>query len=236
MFHDSNLSSSTIASGREMLALAEAETPGIAQRSQFLAVILAAERLRAILDDGKSISPGEFEDRCHVAGDAEDMNDENRLGPGADEAFDSVRIDRMRSVDIREDRLRPRLQDRECGRDEGVRRTDDFVARPDSEGIERGMQRRCAVGRTDGVRASAVFREFDFELPAGTPGPVVDLARSEYFRNLLDGFRCELGSLRQWFGAHLLAAVDCQLHQKSFFLLLARCVRVASGPPVLRKV
>ena len=66
-------------------------------------------------------------------------------------------------VDVTEDRLGPRMRDRECRCDEGVTRYEDLVAVADPGSHQRERQRGRAGGHADAVVGSAVGGELGLE-------------------------------------------------------------------------
>ncbi len=182
-----------------MLTLAEAETADITDRSDFPPLVGRADALRAVLDNEQTMLPGQIDDRIKIRDDPVEVNHNDRPRTRSNLLFDVGRAERMRLVDIGENRQCTSLQHTGRRGDEGVRSADDLVPRPDTQRGKRGMQGGGSAVRGDGVVGAEVRGQLRLELPAEFTGPVVHPAGTERFHGPVDTLRREAGPGRERF-------------------------------------
>ena len=190
-----------LAARREVLGLAEREAADRADRAGLLALVDAAEALRAVLDHVELVLLRDLHDRVHVGHHAVEVHD-------GDRGLDLLRVQQVVRADVDEDGQSPGLQRAEGRRDERVGRADDLVARADAERGERDVQRGRAVGDGDRVLDAEPFRPFRLELHSDRARPVVDLPRMEDVEDALVRLGVELRPGGETLRPDLLAAVD----------------------------
>ena len=129
---------STVAVSAQHLGRIETERTGVADRTGDLAAPACPIRLRAVFQHRELTVLGNLHDRVHVAGMAEDVHRQDRLGFRAEPFDDAVRIDA--------ESVRPDIDEHRRGADhahrlgtgeEGPRRGDDLVARADTQRAQR---------------------------------------------------------------------------------------------------
>ena len=123
------------------------------ERAVRSSVIVAADRLTGILDDGQAMAVGDVHQIGQRSRVAEDVDDLDRLGARRDGGLDRCRVhvERLR-VHLDEHRRRAREQDGVCRRHERERRHDDLVPRTKAEGVEARVQAGGATGASNRVR------------------------------------------------------------------------------------
>ena len=206
------------AARREVLGLAEREAADRADRARLLALVLAAEALRAVLNHVEIVLLRNLHDRIHVRDHAVEVDDDDRLRALRDALLDLLRVEQVVRADVAEHRERARLQGAERGRDEGVGCADHLVTRADAERGERHVERRRTVRDGDRILHAEPLGPRLLELHADRAGPIVDLAGVEDVEHLLVRLAVELRPSRERLLEHLGSAVDRK------FLDLRRCL------------
>jgi len=189
----------TLATGREVLALAEGEGADIPDGAGALALILRAVGLGAVLNHEEIVLLRDLEDRAHVRHDPIEVYWQDRARSLADRRLDGCRVQRVALLlHIREDGNRARLADREGGSNERVGRHDHFIARADPEPGQCRVQRARAVTRRDAVARATPLGELLLELHANRSGPVVHLTTAKRLHRRLDRLLIEVRPSREW--------------------------------------
>ena len=137
--------------GGHVLALLGAEAADGAEGADVLAVGLGVEGLSAVFNDRQVVLAGQFHDRGHFAGVAEQVRDHDGFGFGADGSFDRLRSDvEGDGIDFGEDRDRALVQHRRERAHVGNGRGHNFVAWVGVEGsngnVNGGGARGAGVG------------------------------------------------------------------------------------------
>ena len=208
------------AAGREVLGLAEREAADRTDGAGLLALVHAAEALRAVLDHEEVVLLRDLHDRIHVGDHAVEVDDDDGLRLLGDRGLDLLGIEEVVRPDVDEDGERTGLDGAEGGGDERIGGADDLVTRADAERGERAVERRGAVGDGDRVLHAEPLGPLLLELHADGAGPVVDLAGMEDVENDLVGLLVELRPGGESLVPDLLAAVDGELGRLIGDLLL----------------
>ena len=146
-----------VAEGAQRLGRVVAEAGQRPECTALLAAILRPERLSRVLDHVQTVPAGDPVDGVHVRTLAEQVNRHDRSRARRDFRFDLLRINvECVGVDVGEDRRGPEPADGAGGGEKGERRHDDFVARPDLQGVQRQQQGIGAGRAADGVRGPAI--------------------------------------------------------------------------------
>ena len=154
-----------VAEAAEVLRRVEAERGGIAQTARAASVIPGTDGLRGIFQHEQPASLGDGVDRPHVGGLAVQMDRDDRPRLRRDGAFESCRVEVQGfGLDVDEDGRGAGAPDGAGGREERVRRGDDLVARPDSQGHQGQEQGVGARGAPDGEGGLAVAGGLRLEL------------------------------------------------------------------------
>ena len=165
-----------VAEPPEVLAREETERAGLAQGAGAAPLVGRADGLRAVLDHLEPVCAGQGEHAVHVGALAEEVHREDGLGARGDLAgrvFEvEVEADR---AGIDENRGGPHPRDAAGGGEEGERRHQNLVPRPDPQRHQR-QQDRVGAGRNAqrvpraGQRLEVAFEGLDLrphdELPA----------------------------------------------------------------------
>ena len=135
---------------------------------------LRADGAGGVLDHRQAVGAGDRHQRGEVAGHADLVDGEDRLGPRGDRGRDGGDVDVVAAVlDVDEDRHAAALADGVRRGDEGVADRHHLVARPDADGEEREVQRGGAVRDGAGVGGADVGGELGLEggdlRPLGEP-------------------------------------------------------------------
>ena len=181
-----------LAAGGEVLGLCKREAAHVADRADGLAFILAADGLRAVLDNVQVMLAGNGHDAIHVTHNAIQMDNDNALGALGDLAFDVIRVDGVALIHVAEDGHRTRLHHRERGRDERVGRHDHLIARADAQRRDADVQRSRAVGAGNCHLCAAPLGELVLKFHALMAGPVADRAGVECFGDFRLALRVKL--------------------------------------------
>src|SRR5437762_4309941 len=139
--------------GRHILGRVEREAGRVAEVARLLAVVFRAVGLGRVLDHREGLTPSGIEDRVHLRRLAVQMDRHDRGGLARDPNREPRGIHVVGiSYHIDEDRLRPALEDRRRGREEGERWSEDLVPLTDA------MRRECDVEGFRPIRnGDAVF-------------------------------------------------------------------------------
>ena len=137
--------------GGHVLALLRAKAADGTEGADVLAVRFGVEGLGAVFDDREVVLAGQFHDRGHFAGVAEQVRDHDGFGFGADGSFDRLRSDVERDgLDFGEDRDRALVEHRRERAHVGNGRRNNFVAWVGVEGsngdVNGGGARGAGVG------------------------------------------------------------------------------------------
>ena len=112
----------------------------------------SADGLRAIFDDREPMPTRHLEDCIHRRHLAEEMDDDDGPGPGRNGGLDRSGSSAERHrIDVDEDRGAARIVDRPGRRKKGKARRDDFIARDQSERLQREQDRVGPAGATDAM-------------------------------------------------------------------------------------
>ena len=151
--------------GAQILAAVKAEATAGPKRARPPAFIFGAMRLTCVLNDRNLALGRDAHQRIHVRRQTGGVDGHDGGRAIGDQRLDLRRVHlERRRVDVGEDRYGVRLQNGVDGRDEGVRRDDDFVARADPGCGDRGDQRAGAVGRGEAALAAHQLRVALLEL------------------------------------------------------------------------
>ena len=175
-----------------MLGLAEAEAADIADGTDRAAVILAADGLRAVLNDVEVVLAGNLHDAAHIAYNAVEMHDNDALGALSDLALNVIWVDGGAFVNVTEDRNRARLHNGERRSNERIGGNNHFVARADAQRCDADMQRGSAVRAGNCHFGAAPLCEFFFEFHALMASPVANSAGVKRLGNLCLGLGIKL--------------------------------------------
>ena len=108
--------------------------------------------------------PGDLLDRTHLGGLAVEMHRNDRPGSRRDRRLDPPGVDVVGvGLDIDEDRPGTGPPDRSCRGEEGVRRGDHLVSRPDVEGQKRQQERVGTRSTTDTACGAAILGQLGLE-------------------------------------------------------------------------
>ncbi|MNX91376.1 hypothetical protein D3C86_1234510 [compost metagenome] len=153
-----------VADGAQVLGRVEAEGGRIAEGADLAPVKLRAVGLRAVLDHLEAVTPGELHDPGHVGRVAVDVDRDDGLGRGRDEAFEGAGVHAAGGgVDVAEDRHGARELDGRRGGDRRVGDGDDLVAGLDAHGAQGEGDGVRAVGDPHAVRKAEEGGEFTLE-------------------------------------------------------------------------
>src|SRR6266540_2061051 len=127
--------------GRHLLVRVEAEGGGRAVRADRPPLVLGPERLGGVLDQSQTVALADRAQIVDLAGPAEYVHRDDRLGSLGDRSLDRLPSHAQRHrIDIREDRRRT-LEDEAVRRgDERERRCDHLVAGPDAGDVAEQME------------------------------------------------------------------------------------------------
>jgi hypothetical protein len=122
-------------------------------------------RLRCVLEQEELVPVGQPPKRVEIDGLPVEVHRHDRGSPRRDRRLDRTRVEQARlRIDVDENRTGSGEQDRLDSGDEGERRRDHLVARPDPGCAEDELDRRRAVRGADAVADVAVRRERLLEL------------------------------------------------------------------------
>ena len=136
---------------RDRLVDVEAVSAGIPNRPYGAALVAGAKRLRAVLDQQEFVLVGNRLQLVQPRRIAEHMHGHDGLGARRDLALHVGRVQIERAVDLRQDRNRPRIDDRRDAGNEGVSGHNDLVARTHPQPDQRHQQRRGSGVHRHGV-------------------------------------------------------------------------------------
>jgi len=123
-------------------------------------------RLRRVFDHDQIVPPRDRQNLVHVRRQPVDMHGHDGASPRRDAPIDLLRIDIERHwINIREHWNGVVMEDRQRRGEESECRSDHFIARLDSRGRHRDMQRGCAAVGAEAVPRASVLREFLFKRP-----------------------------------------------------------------------
>src|SRR6516164_10138009 len=129
------------------------KTPDRAQRACAAVVVARSHRLCGILHDREPVPFSNRPEGLHVADATPQVHRHDRGSPRSHGCRHCFRIDETVTSDVGKDRGSARAYDRSGRGDEGVRRRDDFVPRPDTSGdyseyerIRAGVERYRMAG------------------------------------------------------------------------------------------
>ena len=122
-----------VAAGIQRLERVQAEASDATQRPYCGPSEPGADRLGAVFDDVDIVSSGQCENGIHITGQATEVNRNDRPGLIRDHIRYILRIDVPVETDVGEHGPGSGQPDRGCGRNEGVRCRDDFIALSDVE-------------------------------------------------------------------------------------------------------
>ena len=130
---------------RHLLVRIERPDGRMPVRTEWLALVLRAERLAAVLDHRDPVPLAERQQLVVLRRVPEDVDRDDRLRPRRDRGLDRGRVEVERArVDVGEDRRRPFVDRAVRRRDERVGRGDHLVARTDAGEVHAEMKaRRC---------------------------------------------------------------------------------------------
>lgn len=120
--------------------------------------------LRGILDHRNAMPVGDRQDRIHIGQPTVQMHRDDGPGARRDGALDHGRVDvEGPRIGIDQHRRCAGIADGGDRRDEGHRRGDHLIARPDAEGEQRQVQRRRARVQRDRLARPAIGGEAALE-------------------------------------------------------------------------
>ena len=131
-----------VAERAERLGREERQHPTGAEQPGVHAVPPHADRLRAVLDDGQLVAPGQFQHTFHVRQLAEQMYGQDHPGPRRHRPLRAAQVERVRHrVDVAEARPAAGQHDGRRGGDEREGRQHHLIARSQSGRAQQKHQR-----------------------------------------------------------------------------------------------
>ena len=116
-------------------------------------------------------SPGELRERIHFGETHSQMHRQHRLGARRDGLARRFHVQAISvGIDVGEHWHAAREQDRGGGAVPGVSRHDDFIAKPNAGGLQRGHQRDRSIGQAQPVLRAVQFGKTLRELAAVAAG------------------------------------------------------------------
>ncbi|MCY1403473.1 hypothetical protein D9M71_186570 [compost metagenome] len=140
--------------------------------------------LCAILDHFQVVLVGKRHDRVHVARPTRQVNTHDRTSFRCQHRLDTLRRDVLGvAIHVCKHRVRARIDDTRYRGQKCPRGNDDFITRPDAQGLKGQIQGDRTIGQRDGIIRTGPGGKLFLKLAAFLPSPVIDFIGENYITN-----------------------------------------------------